>query len=311
MDPHAAELARASLDAYAEVLGPKYDAIRARLVGALASNDVTIEDMRYREAQLRHNFALVHDFMGELPRGKNGIEAPDAHSARQVQANVLWINVAYGSTGSERHGEYRPFYTIGAKPADAEKYEYGRTAATDLLLFPATTDSHETLRYATVWDDQLAATVGQAQRLMGVSFEPVELRRMFNRDTGNLNIGSRTPGSMTTRLSDSYVLAIQPRFRDAQKVIATKGMAIKTSSSGIYGSKINTISDTTLGQYDVFTHLNRLAIAFGKVDLLRHLLERRAEQAGEDPIEVRYEDMAASEALKEVEAATPLVEPQD
>lgn len=290
MQPHQSEIAKEALDVYAAQLSPVYDALRERFLGSLTTNQYTLDALRHDEADRQHNFALVRDFVAALPStpdsGSSTVEATDAYTAKQIQANVLWLTIPY--TYSDRNGHAEPFYVIGRRPAaDPESYEYGRSSATTLLLCSANRQDTKPLRTVTVWDDQLAATEEPARQAAYAEYPPETIRTMFDRKSGNLMVGSRTPGSMRTAVGNS-TLFIQPRFKDTAQVVAKKGMAVQTGYSGFGG----TMEASTLAEFDVFHHLNRLATAFGQVDALEALLETRAQQVEPHPVDIRYQALA-------------------
>lgn len=293
MQPFDVELARQGLRVYAETVSPEYDQLRQRLVGHLAANGVQIDQLRANEAQLASNFDLVSGFMGLLPHSDsrfyrssqtNDFEASDAHTARQVHANIVWLNEK--ADYSDRRGTTSPYYIIGRRGDASHEYDYGRGPVTHLLLFSAY-DSDRPLKTITVWQNEFEIMEKAATEAMYNEFTPDELRSMFDPDTGNLCLFKR-PDSIATALSDSHILQIQSRFRDITTEVAKKGMKAKIHGGGY--TKQTRITDRTLAEFDVFSHLNRLATAFGNISELDTLLKNYAQSIPKDPLDAIIAD---------------------
>ncbi len=276
MEPSDVDMARRGLAVFSEAVSPEYEALRAQLVGRLVANEITIADMRAVEQQKINNYELVSGFMNLLPRQHytdrrpDRLEVADTYTARQLNANLLWLSEPYELYG--KHGSTEPYYIIGRYDDPTDRYDYGRGPVTHLLLF-SVAEAQKPIRQVAVWKNELVLAERVASESMYTDFSPEELRRLFNPETGNLAVRPDAD-SMRTEMARSGTLTLQPKYRDLEKRVRSKGMLVETGYSKL-GSKIN---DRTLAEFDVFAHLNRLAVVFDKVDELDLLLERYSQQ---------------------------------
>ncbi len=298
MDPSDVELARRGLAVFSEVVSPEYDALRAQLLGRLAASEITVADMRATEQQKTNNFELVSGFMDLLPRqpatfdsSGSSLEVADTYTAQQLKASLLWLSEPFSFDG--KYGTTKPYYIVGRHDDTTDTYAYGRSPVTHLLLFSVTEDPKPIKRVA-VWKNELALMEKIASESMYASLSTEEVKRMFNPNTGNLVVRP-VADSMRTEMAHGGTLTLQPKYRDLEKRVRSKGMLVE-AGSGRIGDKLH---DSTLAEFDVFSHLNRLAVIFDKVDELDSLLEEYGERIPEDVLTGIIEGADAMQATEQ------------
>jgi|GEM_PF-1642694 len=278
MDSGSHELAQQGLEAYEAALAPFYNDLRAQLAGNLATNAAHLADLRSQEAQRRNNYGLIADFMDLLPANQDttredDIKVQDAYEARQVHANLLWLNEPYSY--SDNYGTVTPYYIIGQRQGGSDAGGE-LPKACQLLLYstcPSRRDNWgnlDALKVVTVWEDEYRASEKKPQLAAFREFTAEEMRRMFDPETGMLRI-YLSPESMRTQLARPTHGYLPRAFRPQkmEKMLSEKGMHVKLD-----GSCDGVIDDADLAAFDVFTSLNRLATAFGKTAELADLHEK-------------------------------------
>lgn len=278
-------MAKANVDVYAEVQSPVYEAARQLLLGHVATGGVDkLEELKQRDEAARHNFDLVQDFVHVLPEtiassslgysnfmnSVKDITVKDPYEASQVQANIVWLrdgllySLARWAT---------PYYVIGQRPDTSGQHSKGSPQTAELLLFPAVRNL--TLlepKVITVWEDEFALMRRVAQAPMSNGYTDSQLTKMFNRHSQKLEIRQEIDGSMYTGrpIQSTNLLPKPPRAKKLLAAVKQQGMSAQERQTLPRGR----IFDSTLVDFDVFTHLNRLAAAFDKTEDLKMVFDR-------------------------------------
>lgn len=266
MDKEAVELAKAGVRHFEEFRSPAYDLIRAEFVGRLATSGRMLDDMRQAEIDKRRNYNVVHRFMETLPQIQGMydryIPADNAYTARLLQATVLWSR-----TDKYTH---HPYYIIGERVDTSERYNRGKQAAIHLLLYSAHSNDYDRpISEYVVWDSQYDAARKMARARLTQDFTEEEMQGMFDKGTGMLQV--RCDDS-SLRLNNNS-LAKPPKRKTPEEAISKYGMSATSEYPFSYDDR-HAIPDSMLADYDIFTHLNELATAFGKTAQLQSLLDR-------------------------------------
>lgn len=268
VDNNSAELARAGLGAFADILTPQFREIRVQLAAQLAGRS-TLEGLRDAELSGRANFELISKFMKQLPTAnEDGFLVDDIYTAQQLQANTIWLNM-HDESSSPRLMKIvnPPYYVIGQRSIPPTK-DLARPTV-QLLLFGATAGNRGTQK-VTVWDDQYQIVQEEAQRLAASDIcDPEILQAMFDQDSMKLRV-SRENSPLRTNLARPDMLGRGVVFtRNNAKYVAYHGLDAYVGE----GLETTRLNDATLAEFDVPTRLNLLAVTFGKVDELDGLLQ--------------------------------------
>ena len=276
MDGESRELAAGLVNVYDIEMSPHFEGLREQLAGRLAVSQQTVEFLRQQEAERRANYDLVRNFTELLPATPDvsfgdswfdGLLVDNAHEARQVRANVVWLREPYDYT--DKSGHLVPYYIVGRSPVDENEPDDSKiegSHATYLLLCSARRGHNkEALKVVAVRDQEMKIAETAVQEASFRDLEPEEVRRMFHRDSGMLRVSSA--GGMRTRLTDRHGLAEVARWRDPVKQVERHGMS--AMELGSYDMRID---DDQLALFDVMTTLSKLAVTFGKKDELLSLL---------------------------------------
>lgn len=268
MDRDSLELAQAGVRDYAEVGIHRYAMLREMLQDALPV------DIRAREVMRRSNLQLLKGFVEQLPTLKHEgvrsmdsfIPAEDPYIASQVQANVMWLEQKVRP--KDRYGTVSPYYIIGQKPDTAEQSFRAPSPASKLLLFAAVKDRTEPLRSIKVWDSELKIARDLAEVPMTTGYTDWEMSRLYHPTSNTMRI-REDHGSMATKPANENRLNYPSRFKDRVREIGTVGI----NAQLLEVPSQHGIDDAELATYDVFAHLNRLAVAFDKTAVLHDALE--------------------------------------
>ncbi len=280
MDERSIELAKNGLDDYQAVHAARYDMARDMLRGSLTDNGQHIENMRAREVVARSNLGLLKGFVEQLPSYTNSgvsihdsfIPAEDPYVASQVQANVVWLQQKVRP--KDKSGIISPYYVIGETTDTAKLPFRAPSAASKLLLFAAVNGRPDPFRAIKVWDKELGIARSIAEVPMSAGYTEWEMSRLYDGKTNTMRI-REDHGSISTKPAHEARLSYPPAFKDLAKEIGTVGM----NAQLIHVVDQTGITDNDLATYDVFSHLNRLAVAFDKTEQLHKLLEERKSDA--------------------------------
>ena len=131
MDKDSTEVSRLGLEVFSLQVSPQYDELRNRLIGLLAAQGSTVEQLKLKEENERANVALLSQFIKSLPsaeftesRGWQ-FKTDDPFKVRMLQSNILW------RSGSP-HKEYMPYYVLGR--SDFTYGKKGRERGSSLIL---------------------------------------------------------------------------------------------------------------------------------------------------------------------------------
>lgn len=289
VDPVSAEIAQQGLEVYSQELSPMYELLRAKLVGQLANNGTVHENLQIQDLRARQNMRLIEAFAQYLPRGYrreaasiDKILAANAYEAKILESCLLWV-------GSSRTGQINdtllsrgPYYIIGETPTDTN---------CSLLLYDAmdTYLSKTRIHSAIVRREEYETLKNQAETGLFTEYAPEEIRARFDPRSGQLQVTLGTnPRMMHTNIPQRTVLPplSKRQLKRLPERVATDGMAIK--AQGYFDN--GRISDDIMAKYDVFTHLNKLATAFGKVEAFKELLEGFKAAKPKDPVQAQLEN---------------------
>jgi hypothetical protein len=146
MDRESKETARQMLGEYKKYVSPMYEKLRAELSGGLGESALALQSLREQEASRQENFALINSFIHTLPKLTNRhdtaythdndaffVASADPYTAKQIQANVLWVQFHRHSYVSD-YSASEPHYIIGRALSSNKKQP-----TTNLLLASALT----------------------------------------------------------------------------------------------------------------------------------------------------------------------------
>ncbi|HSX07567.1 MAG TPA: hypothetical protein VLG11_01605 [Candidatus Saccharimonadales bacterium] len=272
MDNNSAELARAGLGAFADVLSPQFREIREQLAAQLAGHS-TLEGLRNAELSGRANFEMISQFVEQLPTAdENGFLADDMYTARQLQANTIWLKMRNEASRRWTAILNTPYYIIGQRLLPPARETYSKPTV-QLLLFGATAGERG-IRELTLWDDQYAIVENEAQRLAASdACDPETLRSMFDQDAMKLRVSAVNSPRRTYLARNDMLVRGQGAalfVRDYAKYVARYGLDVKLSREKLETTRLD---DAKLAEFDVMTRLDLLAVTFGKVNELDGLLE--------------------------------------
>lgn len=303
MKRESLELAQQALDIYQHDYSPAYSMIREKLAGSLAVNGLLLDELQFQRDSVRPNQELVVSFVDTLPKPKlsyrrSGLEPSvgtfetrDLSLVRMLEGNVVWLPSQYWD-GNHRRQTTWPYYIVGERQSDDEN-------TTELLVVPPKSlyekadsiyihrdyaNEYTTPGVATVKTDEKEVFEAVLAKRMGLPFTTAEIMQM---DTGNNKLLE-----ISTDLAVGFGLGeiVRPRFRVDSKL---PELVAKSRGIGVEGPLRlkGDFNDHVMARYDVFNRLNRLALAFNKVDILRELIEKQKETAPRrTPLESYVED---------------------
>jgi len=253
------DLFKTGTDVYKEVVSPEYDALRAQLNDQLAAGH--LQDLRERTRGEAANFNLIATIASHLPACKdNVVIVGDPYQVRQVQSKVFWPEP--NST---------PRYILGMRQSSKPHDVHKRIPIIELLtcaaLSPGRILSPKELGFYSVWSDEWHIARQQAGLAEGRILPTEEIEQRYDEDSGNLRVYP-TPQGLYGRHCDEHTLTRVIKSR-VNKVVTNQGVYVQKGRS--YNKP--RVDDPTFAAYDVPTHLNNLAVAFGITDVLRNELE--------------------------------------
>jgi hypothetical protein len=249
MDKKAAELSRAGLRLFSKEMSHEYDAVRERLIGYLAANNSTIEQLGRREESARANRSMLSRFIQLLPNAKLVdrdwlLELKDPYTARILQSITLWSSEVSGQRSVRYENQTSTYYTYGLRPY--------------VVLGKKGEENNELLVACIGEDDHKSKT--RVARRYGELFI-YEPGRKDRKNIKNMNyIQSSeypTPADMEILFNqDKHVLELNagsPRATKLKHPVARWELA----------EPLERIFDEQLAQFDVNSHVNRIATALG------------------------------------------------
>ena len=283
MNKRSSELTQGLIGAHDQLLSPHFAGLRAALNDALAPNVTQAADLQQAEMSRRGNFSLVAGFIDTLPQAKvNGswpgtstfqVKPDDPYTAKQVQANTLWVTESPDVTRPNQGGPLKPHYIIGQREAEPD-VSHGSDPATQLLLFGASASNRGITRL-TVWNDQFAAAREKARGIGSSDYNYPEetLRRMFNDNTMQLEVSSGGCPMFTAPCDHS--VHGRPFFnRNPAKRVEQHGLNAKMDT---WKPENLRLEDADLAAFDVVSALSWLAVCFDKVSELQALCAKHGQ----------------------------------
>lgn len=244
-----------------------YGPLHRELAEFLGRQSVAATAIEGRQALIgaeNANADLVVSFAQSLPHTiDNAFELGGEHpqyDARQIQANTVWL---FG-----RH----PYYIVGKAPSRQDENTENllvappvddtgrRDAGTYPLIVPVRKDDWELGTSLLVAND-------------GREFTRQEIDAMMDSQNGRLYLTHMSGASLATSFKDYWGKA------NEEKILKH---GIRTSGDYSLGehAALRRIPSEMLSEYEVPTHLAKLATAFGVEDKLRALIHGRHAEAG-------------------------------
>jgi hypothetical protein len=267
MSNERSELAHAALDAFAEEVSPRYDEMREGLYTALSEPVTMAQSLQEADAQSKSNQALIHEFTHALPNVEYGNGAYLAVNAEQVataglfQASTIWGAGIFRKVDWKYGAQPMPYYITGRSTDGKES----TLLMHDALSRTKDGKPHNEGRLVQVpfKTKELDATLTIMSRNMNHEYNVDEIRSMFSSVSGRLLVGPTTRGSIV--MYGDNVSRPEPH---------TKAKLSPTDTMSIYS---HGITNETMQRFDVFTHMNTLAVRFGVEDKLHDLIDKHIE----------------------------------
>lgn len=277
MDEKASELSKTGLVLARKEMSPEYQLVQARLLGYLAAHNSTVEQLAIREQSARANRQLLSEFAQLLPKaeladGQWSLCLDDPYTLRIIQSVMLWSDEISGKEcksydEGKTYNTYaryarRPYIIIGKKgenynelllacigengvnetPLEGEAEEEYFDEDGELIEIPK--KYGELYTFKPGWKDK--KRIRAMERIIGSEYPtPEEMATMFNEDRRLLVVTPGSPGS--TKLK--------------RKVDRWN-----------YNHMLKRVFDEQLGEFDVVSHLNRIAVGLGLEDQLADLI---------------------------------------
>jgi hypothetical protein len=253
------DLFKTGTDVYKEVVSPEYDTLRTQLNDQLAAGH--LRDLRERTRGETANFDLIANIASHLPACRdNVVIVGDPYQVRQVQSKVFWPEP-----------NSIPRYILGQRQSPRPHDIHKRIPIIELLtcaaLSPGETLSPKKLGFYSVWSDEWHIARQQAGLAEGRTVPTEEIEQRYDEDSGNLRVYP-TPQGLYGRHCDEITLTRVMKSR-VNKVVTTQGVYVQKGRT--YDKP--RVSDSIFAAFDVPTHLNNLAVAFGVSDVLDNELE--------------------------------------
>jgi len=274
MDMESLLAARLAFDAYIE----QRSRVAETVPSLLMRSEVELMQLRAEEVNQRNNYGLLTEFTQALPTATgDALSADSVREARQVQASILWVQWHNPQGGPST---YHPFYIIGKCPVPKRKPTSKESESAYLLLSMARprdvqckelTDSLATML---VRADELEVIQQAAQSRKERDLGD-RVKTMFDRDTQKLRVSYIDEDSMRTRpVAELFLLDNSPSPARLAKRTTWHGLSVS-----MFQTYNGAISDEDMVRFDVFTHLNQLAVDFGQEAHYRSLLDNHAQKA--------------------------------
>lgn len=237
MDKREIELARAGLDIYARELGPTYKTIRDEL--SLQLGTTSLNGIRERIAEKNANQDFLTQFTTLLPRSIVGSSSRTSDTYRFDCKDVAEARLLQSLVVADKFKiGWIPHYIIGRRSQESRRFPE------QLLLVPAV----QGLTQTEVRDNYRKGVenIEAREAFITKPYTQEELERMYDENT------------------DTLVLNSDGSFSDF----------LQLRMGGV--SYFPEITNQLLADFDVFTHLNRLATAFDVVEGYDELLNNFA-----------------------------------
>lgn len=297
MNKPQAEAALTHLDTAKTEIAPVYDAYRESTVQHLLANrSVTGQSLVDAEIGRRNNFKIVTSFVDNLPpyiaSGAScyattsfttgtryyrslAVEADAEFAAQHLPAHLLWLETSAGALqSSSQETTLTPFYIVGERQNTMPAHTTEDKAATDLMLCAASAQSGPKDTYiktVTVLDGELKVA---REAALGIALKPFldeEVAAMFDADAMRFVVPFREGAMHSSKLYTSFEPA---HYKKVGSKTVKNGLSVVRNGS----DETKRIADDVMTNFNVMDRLEHLAVAFGKTDALRKLLERIVEQ---------------------------------
>lgn len=281
MDETGIKLARANLRLFSKEMSPEYLRVRGLLLGHLAAQGATVEQLAQQEVNDRSNVHFVSQFARHLPPAKfHGrkweFTTEDPMLAKTLHSHVVWVDTDVGMNESQKrdHDRRRGLRLSSDYRADGAKETY-RAKRPYVILGKGVVKERETWLLTSIGERPLnergmnylgvrsceygepfffepnrksRKSIAKLKEIARSEFPaPDDMRALFDLDRHTLIITGNSPHSLTVR----------PRYEG-------------------YDLPKKRISDVELGQLDVNSHMDRLATELGITPHLDRLLEAHA-----------------------------------
>jgi len=219
-----------------------------------ALQDVAAERRQQVAAEMNH--AVVGQLVMELPQAADRgiVLARDLAEAKLLQRAVLF--------------QYNPYYLVGRRAADNPKH-------TEILLAAAYHDEgHQPeVRKKVVYTADLELRDEAVIALHKAEYSPEEVRALRDPAGSGVSVGANHPRSM--RLAAPPIFVPRGLRRPALQRGIRETYASENDYIGQRGLFPDGISNGDMESYGVYDHLSELAVMFGKIDVLKKLVEWR------------------------------------
>lgn len=177
-----------------------------------------------------------------------------------------------------------PAYIIGQRRAD------GDPSRTSVLLAGASPSRRSLRTLSSLSTQKIEAAQEYVQNNTFKSYSDEQLRELFSEADGKLLIMSHTVGNMVLGRFDRVFSMILEGDWSVRRQYGKEALAARRICGRNFRSKWRTehqlgITDQQFAQFDVSTHLNELATAFGKREVLAELFSKNVVQPSSDAIE--------------------------
>lgn len=251
-----------------------YVPLQEEIARALGEFSLTASNIHDRQSEIstgNANLAFVKRFIQLLPMAEKDVftisaeEQDGQYLARQIQANVLWVNKK--QILNSRYADESPYYLIGRAPGEPGKNE------TKLLLIPASKEGDPII--INVQEDDMDFRDRIAERIKNTEFDSQAAEELIDSRTGNLIIGS----SFWKSTDGCIKLRGPHRGKSDEKQVEKKGVRVTYQYRSVV--PLEALTPEMLEEYEVPTRIAKLATTFGLGDKLRLLIsgdnfERRA-----------------------------------
>lgn len=200
MDEKSTSLARLGLQVFSKEMSPEYMEVRRRLLGYLAAQGSTVEQLTKKDQDERANVEMLSRFTKKLPRAtlaESGWQfaTADPYAVRLIQSHVIWHGETFNSETGRMNG--RPYFVLGRS---------GQKQDTRLLL--ACAGENSTAKPTNIKESYGGLFFyskpgnGDRKRLQALQAieasdypDPDTMEQLFDRDRHLLIVDWRSPGS--------------------------------------------------------------------------------------------------------------------
>jgi len=285
MNKEQASTLISALEERHKIISPLYADLMSDF-GSLALSGVALENLQQNVEREQANRQLVDSFIGSLfplqhesrySERRDSFEVKTVQEAKLIQSFVLWGEKQQG--GWELR-ETVPYILIGHRTTVPKK-----AGAPDMSVLLARTigdreyPSYHAVEIFDTFSTEYEAIKDNIDRTLNAPYSDDQIKEMFDKHMRTLIISQTTPGSVLFSLDQGYLPATLPRKRNqlssSEKISVKRRNSWNKFTGGLImksSGPLETLSDETLLNYDVYDHFGELGTAFGKTDMLKKLI---------------------------------------